>query len=140
MPPPEVIASDTGRGRLERLRRDQEASPELPTSQPQGVYVISVAARIVAMHPQTLRKYERAGLLKPSRTEGMLRLYTPEDIVKLRMIKHLVDNVRLNLAGVEVVMSMVERLMEIRRRLTPARNAARRALERELEDLLSLFQ
>ena len=56
----------------------------------EGIYVISVAARLLQMHPQTLRKYERAGLVRPSRTVGMLRLYSEEDIVRLRLIKHLV--------------------------------------------------
>ena len=52
----------------------------------EGIYVISVAARLLKMHPQTLRKYERAGLVRPSRTVGMLRLYSEEDIVRLRLI------------------------------------------------------
>ena len=53
-----------------------------------GLYVISVAARRLEMHPQTLRKYERAGLVRPARTVGRLRLYSEEDIVRLRLIKH----------------------------------------------------
>ena len=52
-----------------------------------GVYIISVAARLMEMHPQTLRKYDRAGLVRPSRTVGMLRLYSDADLVKLRIIK-----------------------------------------------------
>jgi MerR family transcriptional regulator/heat shock protein HspR len=78
-----------------------------------GVYIISVAARILAMHPQTLRKYERAGLVTPSRTEGMLRLYSEEDIARLRLIKHLVG-LGLNLAGVQLVLNLFNRLLEIR--------------------------
>ena len=58
----------------------------------EGVYIISVAARILDMHPQTLRKYERLGLVNPGRTLEMLRLYSPEDIRKLRLIRHLVGN------------------------------------------------
>ena len=74
----------------------------------EGVYVISVAARILDMHPQTLRKYERVGLVLPSRTGGMSRLYSDEDIARLQLIKHLVDNLGLNLAGVKVAMPAVQ--------------------------------
>ena len=81
-----------------------------------GVYIISVAARILAMHPQTLRKYERAGLVTPSRTEGMLRLYSEEDIARLKLIKHLVG-LGLNLAGVQLVLDLFNHLLEIRVRL-----------------------
>ena len=73
----------------------------------EGLYVISVAARILEMHPQTLRKYERLGLVNPNRTIGMLRLYSREDIRKLMVIKHLMENVGLNLSGVEFVLSML---------------------------------
>ncbi len=83
----------------------------------QGVYIISVAARILAMHPQTLRKYERLGLITPFRTIGMLRLYSEEDIQKLRLIRHLEENLGLNLAGVEFALTLVNRLIEMRRRL-----------------------
>ena len=67
-----------------------------------GVYIISVASRLLSMHPQTLRKYERAGFLVPNRTGGMLRLYSSEDIARLALIKHLVEDLGLNLAGVEL--------------------------------------
>ena len=67
-----------------------------------GLYVISVAARLLEMHPQTLRKYERVGLVMPSRTVGMLRLYSEEDIVRLRLIKHLIGDLGLKLSGVEL--------------------------------------
>ena len=83
----------------------------------EGVYIISVAARILDMHPQTLRKYERLGLVNPGRTLGMLRLYSPEDIRKLRLIRHLVGNLGLNLAGVEFTLNMVENLLHMRERL-----------------------
>ena len=82
--------------------------------QMQGVYIISVAARVLQMHPQTLRKYERIGLVSPSRTEGMLRLYSEEDIVRLRLIKHLVDELGLNLAGVELALKLFNRLLTMR--------------------------
>ena len=67
----------------------------------EGVYVISVAARLLEMHPQTLRKYERLGLVQPARTIGMLRLYSDEDLYQLRLIRHMEESLGLNLAGVE---------------------------------------
>ena len=73
-----------------------------------GVYIISVAARLIEMHPQTLRKYDRAGLVRPSRTVGMLRLYSNADLVKLRIIKRLVDHYGINLAGVSLILDLVE--------------------------------
>ena len=82
----------------------------------EGVYIISVAARILEMHPQTLRKYERLGLIRPGRTLGMLRLYSREDIQKVRLIRHL-GNMGLNLAGVEFALATVENLVRLRRRL-----------------------
>lgn len=76
----------------------------------EGVYIISVAARILDMHPQTLRKYERLGLINPGRTVGMLRLYSQEDIRKVFLIRHLMENLGLNLAGVEFTLNLVENL------------------------------
>ncbi len=86
--------------------------------QMEGVYIISVAARILDMHPQTLRKYERLGLIRPGRTLGMLRLYSTEDIRKLRLIRHLSDEMGLNLAGVEFVLTAVQNLITMQQRLT----------------------
>ena len=82
----------------------------------EGVYIISVAARILEMHPQTLRKYERLGLINPGRTLGMLRLYSREDIRKVRLIRHL-GNMGLNLAGVEFALATAENLLVLKRRL-----------------------
>ena len=89
----------------------------------QGVYIISVAARILAMHPQTLRKYERLGLISPFRTIGMLRLYSEEDIQTLRLIRHFEENLGLNLAGVEFALTLVKRLLEMRRRLLQVKDS-----------------
>ena len=85
-------------------------------SRRQGLYIISVAAQILDMHPQTLRKYERAGLIEPPRL-GTLRLYSDEDIAQLRLIKYLVDRLGLNLAGVELALRHTSRLMALRRRV-----------------------
>jgi MerR family transcriptional regulator, heat shock protein HspR len=86
----------------------------------EGVYIISVAARILDMHPQTLRKYERLGLVNPNRTVGMLRLYSREDIRKILLIRHLMENLGLNLAGVEFALHLVDNLFGLRERLIQA--------------------
>lgn len=85
-----------------------------PEFEIEGVYVISVAARILEMHPQTLRKYERLGLVNPGRTGGMLRLYSPVDIRKILLIRHLMVNLELNLAGVKFALALVENLLGLR--------------------------
>lgn len=80
------------------------------------MFVISVAARLVEMHPQTLRYYERAGLVKPKRSRGSIRLYSQHDIERLRKIARLVDDLGVNLAGVEVILNLtakVESLQQI---------------------------
>lgn len=74
------------------------------------MFVISVAARLVEMHPQTLRYYERAGLVKPQRSRGSIRLYSQRDIERLKKIARLVDNLGVNLAGVEVIINLTEKL------------------------------
>jgi MerR family transcriptional regulator/heat shock protein HspR len=78
-----------------------------------ALYVISVAARLVELHPTTLRKYERVGFLEPSRTPGRTRLYSHEDIRRLRQIKHLVDDREINLAGVQMALDLTELVSEI---------------------------
>ena len=86
-------------------------------NQQRGVYIISVAARLLEMHPQTLRKYERAGFLTPDRTGGMLRLYSEEDISRLQLIKHLVDDLGLNLSGVQLALQVAAVVREAERTL-----------------------
>lgn len=83
----------------------------------EGVYIISVAARILDIHPQTLRKYERLGLINPGRTIGMLRLYSIEDIKKVRLIRYLSDELGLNLAGVEFALAAFANLSAIKQRI-----------------------
>jgi MerR family transcriptional regulator, heat shock protein HspR len=106
---------------------------------------ISVAARMLDMHPQTLRKYERLGLLRPARTIGSMRLYSSEEIERLRFIKRLVEEDGVNLAGVQRLLALAETVQRIRPLLDEgliARDAAcRRRLLREvaaLDDLLGL--
>ena len=81
--------------------------------QTQGIYLISVVAKTLDMHPQTLRKYERAGFIQPLRM-GSLRTYSDEDVARLRLIKHFVEDMGLNLAGVELALKMVSELLALR--------------------------
>ena len=76
-------------------------------------FVISIAARMVGLHAQTLRYYERVGLIWPSRSVGRQRLYSPTDIDRLRRIKRFTDEMGMNLAGAEVALKLVERIEEL---------------------------
>src|SRR5687767_11841077 len=96
---------------------------------------ISTAARMLGMHPQTLRKYERLGLVQPSRTIGSMRLYSRDEIERLRFIKRLVDDMGINLAGVQQLLEIAEvmrRIQPLMREEVLARNDARRRLQREI--------
>src|SRR5918994_5021392 len=75
--------------------------------------VISVTARLLNVHPQTLRYYERAGLISPSRSRGNIRLYSTRDIQRAQQIKRLIEDLGVNLAGVEVIMKLTERIREM---------------------------
>lgn len=76
-------------------------------------YVISVAARMVGMHAQTLRYYERAGLIQPSRSRGNIRLYSQADINRMRQIQRLINDLGVNLAGAEVILKMSDKIREL---------------------------
>ncbi|MCO5177247.1 MAG: MerR family transcriptional regulator [Thermomicrobiales bacterium] len=81
------------------------------------LYVISVASRLLRLHPQTLRKYEREGFVAPSRTTGNLRLYSTEDIERLRQVKHLVEDQGINLAGVQLALGLTEQIRALQEQL-----------------------
>src|ERR1051326_6588815 len=78
-----------------------------------AAFMISAVAEQYAIHPQTLRLYEREGLLKPSRSDGNTRLYTAEDIERLEVILHLTRDLGVNLAGVEIILNMREKMGEM---------------------------
>jgi MerR family transcriptional regulator/heat shock protein HspR len=80
----------------------------------QDLYLISVAAEMLGMHPQTLRKYDRLGLIQPSRTVGSMRVYSREELERLRLIKHLVDELGINLAGIKRLLAVAEVMQRIR--------------------------
>ena len=76
-------------------------------------YVISIAARMIGVHTHTLRYYERDGIIEPSRSRGNIRLYSERDIAHLRRVKTLMDDMGVNLAGVEVIMRMMQQMLEL---------------------------
>ena len=80
----------------------------------QDFFLISMAADMLGMHPQTLRKYERLGLIQPSRSIGSMRLYSREELERLRLIKRLVDELGINLAGVQRLLTIAEVMQRIR--------------------------
>ena len=119
--------------------RGSEAAAQADASS--GFYVISVVARILDMHPQTLRKYERLGMVTPSRTMGMLRLYSEVDIAQLRLIKHLVANLGLNMAGVRMALKMFNHLVSMKRQLRglePSR--ARESLDESVSQMIEILE
>jgi len=93
-----------------------------------AAYMISAVAHTFKIHPQTLRLYEREGLLKPSRTEGNTRLYTDEDIARLELILSLTRDMGVNLAGVEVVLNMRAKMEQMRRQMEDFVNLVQREL------------
>jgi MerR family transcriptional regulator/heat shock protein HspR len=103
-----------------------------------NLYFISVAARMLGMHPQTLRKYERLGLVQPSRTIGSMRLYSRDELERLKIIKRLVDDGGINLAGVQRLLSVAEIVQRIRPLMRDEPLSARdaRRLAHELDELL----
>ena len=104
-------------------------------------YFISVAARMLGMHPQTLRKYERLGLVQPSRTIGSMRLYSKEELERLKAIKRLVDDGGINLAGVQRLLSIAEVLHRIRPLMREDSLSTRdaRRLSQEMDELLRML-
>jgi len=105
------------------------------------LYFISVAARMLGMHPQTLRKYERLGLVQPSRTIGSMRLYSKEELERLKAIKRLVDDGGINLAGVQRLLSIAEVLQRIRPLMREDSLSTRdaRRLAQEMDELLRML-
>ena len=89
----------------------------MPKRKKQGAYMISSVAEMYDIHPQTLRLYEREGLLKPSRTEGNTRLYTDEDIERLELILSLARDLGVNISGIAIILQMRERMEEMQRQM-----------------------
>jgi len=108
-----------------------------------GVYMISVAAELAGMHPQTLRIYEARGLITPKRSAGRTRLYSEADVERLRRIQELTGEMGMNLAGVERVFALeeeLERMRERMRKMEEQAERARRQLELEVEKIRRSFR
>ncbi len=104
-------------------------------NQDEPIFVISVAARLVEMHPQTLRYYERAGLLKPTRSSGKIRLYSQREIERLRKIARLTNELGVNLAGVEVIIDLTERLDSMQKEMREHETELRAEIDRLQREL-----
>ncbi len=104
-------------------------------------FFISVAARMLGLHPQTLRKYERLGLVQPGRTIGSMRLYTRDELERLKLIKRLVEDGGINLAGVQRLLSIAEVVQRIRPMMRDEALSARdaRRLAQELDELTRML-
>jgi MerR family transcriptional regulator/heat shock protein HspR len=89
----------------------------MPKRKKQGAYMISSVAEMYGIHPQTLRLYEREGLLKPSRTEGNTRLYTDQDLERLEFILSLARDLGVNISGIAIIIQMRERMDEMQRQM-----------------------
>ncbi len=92
-------------------------------------YVISVAARMVGVQTHTLRYYERVGIIEPSRSSGRIRLYSEKDIAQLRRVKTLMEELGVNLAGVEVILRMVEHISELQQQVGKLESEVKRLRE-----------
>lgn len=107
----------------------------------EDIYFISVAARMLGMHPQTLRKYERLGLVQPTRTIGSMRLYSRDELERLRIIKRLVEESGINLAGVQRLLSIADIVQRLRPLMIgealPARDTRR--LSQEFDELMRML-
>jgi MerR family transcriptional regulator/heat shock protein HspR len=126
----------------EQIRRTSQApegandtqakfSSPTPDEEERPRYVISVAAQILHLHPQTLRLYEREGLVEPKRTGGKIRLYSERDLDHIRRITRLTNDLGVNLAGAEIIISMRDRMIEMRQDM----ERLRRRMEAEVEEL-----
>ncbi|HEX8229821.1 MAG TPA: MerR family transcriptional regulator [Chloroflexia bacterium] len=118
-------------GRISRSYESHRAYQEL-SADDQPRYVISVAAQVLGVHPQTLRLYEREGLVEPGRTGGKIRLYSERDLERVRFVMRLTNDLGVNLAGAEAILNMRERMLEMRREMERMR--------REMEDTISRYR
>ncbi len=121
---------------MPRGRRPRPESPpeRRPPAGKGKYYMISVVAKSYGSHPQTLRLYEREGLLKPSRTEGNTRLYSEEDLRQLEVILNLTRDLGVNLAGVEIVLNMRRKMEQMQAEMNEFISHVREELQRSSQD------
>jgi len=103
-------------------------------------FTIRVAAEAVSVHQQTLRHYERLGLIAPHRGTGRIRYYTPKDIERLRLIRRLMEELKVNLAGVEVILNLTERIELLQREVEERQERIREGYEAEIRELRSGYE
>jgi MerR family transcriptional regulator/heat shock protein HspR len=122
------------------LRQPERASAAAETgSNPKHMavehhlYFISMAARLLDMHPQTLRKYERLGLVRPTRTVGSMRVYSREELDRLKLIKRLVEEDGVNLAGVQRLLEIAEAVQRLRPLMDSTSRDSRKRVAQEIE-------
>ena len=99
-------------------------------------YVISVAARMIGIEAHTLRYYERLGLVEPERSSGNIRLYSEEDVERLRYVKALMSDCGVNLAGVEVALRLMQRMRDMQQQLEEMERRISKVAESEMEDVI----
>ena len=110
--------------------REQSQMPLRGKKRAKAGYMISAVAELYKLHPQTLRLYERVGLLKPSRSQGNTRLYTDEDLERLDVILTLARDMGVNLAGIEIILNMREKMVEMERQMTEFATVVQQELAR----------
>lgn len=121
-------SEDTPTGTADGTRRRRESGAGKAE---QPLYVISIAAQILGVHPQTLRLYEREGLVEPQRSGGKIRLYSDRDIERVRSIMRLTNDLGVNLAGAEAILYMRERMLQLHEEM----DVMRRHFLEQLEEL-----
>ena len=95
------------------------------TDRSRPLYMIGVVAEMVKIHPQTLRTYEKKGLIRPSRTEGKTRMYSPEDVEEISRVTRLARDLGVNLAGIEIILRMRRRMLDMQARIEELTNHVR---------------
>jgi MerR family transcriptional regulator/heat shock protein HspR len=96
------------------------------TDRSRPLYMIGVVAEMAKIHPQTLRMYEKKGLIRPSRTEGKTRMYSPEDVEEIARVTRLARDLGVNLAGIEIILKMRRRMLDMQARIEELTNHAKR--------------
>ena len=118
--------------RAEAVTGTDDMNDEMYDEFDEPCYVISIAARMVGMHAQTLRQYERIGLVEPKRTRGNIRMYSPADVARLRTVQRLINDLGVNLAGVEVILRMRAKLQAMEEEMERLRRELQRERDRRL--------
>jgi MerR family transcriptional regulator, heat shock protein HspR len=106
-----------------------------PRKRAKAGYMISAVAELYQLHPQTLRLYERVGLLKPSRSQGNTRLYTDEDLERLEVILNLTRELGVNLAGIEIILNMRDKMGEMQTQMEAFIRAVRSEMSRSFDHI-----